>query len=209
VTAHPHVDTNSGRFVSFTYRFEFGFVGFSGLPIVWLPTLSSAVGSAGCASELIPRPPRNAPAAAGWAPASAPHPCRPTWQPSSCSGSLTRVRPPPPCCLACMMQSRSDHPVPIPKGRGPPACPLPAHPLLARPPACSSPAAAPRTLPPPAADFNVVDKKSFQLQGFAFLRDFMITENYYVVFQNPVTGGLGCWCLVMNSRTCFTKTKSR
>lgn len=41
---------------------------------------------------------------------------------------------------------------------------------------------------PHPADFSVAAKRTFHLAGFAFLHDFAVTPNYYVVFQNPVTG---------------------
>lgn len=36
-------------------------------------------------------------------------------------------------------------------------------------------------------DFSVAAQRSYELEGFAFLHDFAMTENYYLVFQNPVT----------------------
>lgn len=36
-------------------------------------------------------------------------------------------------------------------------------------------------------EFEVAAKTSFELDGFAFLHDFAITKNFFVVFQNPVT----------------------
>lgn len=36
-------------------------------------------------------------------------------------------------------------------------------------------------------DCAPVASKDFTLRGFAFLHDFAVTEDYYVIFQNPVT----------------------
>lgn len=45
-----------------------------------------------------------------------------------------------------------------------------------------------RLLTPLSADFGIAASREYELAGFAFLHDFALTENYYVLFQNPVTG---------------------
>ena len=40
------------------------------------------------------------------------------------------------------------------------------------------------------ADWGLAARRSYRLDGFAFLHDMAVTRNYYVLFQNPVTGAL-------------------
>ncbi|EFN57655.1 hypothetical protein CHLNCDRAFT_50902 [Chlorella variabilis] len=57
-----------------------------------------------------------------------------------------------------------------------------------------------------AAEFEVAAKTSFELDGFAFLHDFAITKNFFVVFQNPVTGR--SWLLRPLLGSCFAKCRN-
>lgn len=62
---------------------------------------------------------------------------------------------------------------------------------MCRPHACAVPLRRPGAAPSCCADFSVAAQRSYELEGFAFLHDFAMTENYYLVFQNPVTGEQG------------------
>ena len=68
------------------------------------------------------------------------------------------------------------------------------------------PLAPPLASPPFFAEFEVAAKTSFELDGFAFLHDFAITKNFFVVFQNPVTGR--SWLLRPLLGSCFAKCRN-
>lgn len=115
MTAHPHVDSNTGRLISFSYR-----VG----PSIRTPFLGTSL----------------------------------TFYEFT-AGQLSSISSPP-----------AMHPV----------CWLVVGTLQQGGDCAAAPAI--------AADFEVAAVKAFELAGFAFLHDFAVTENWYVVFQNPVTG---------------------